>query len=340
VVGGTARPGSRRGLPGGVTVFANARITKQHHNPASHHECKNTRHRDSEATPHTAERYHTYYKTATMKGKSEFTEYEANQIRKLIRQKLLASTTEQKGIRNKIRDLNFYFSDFSDKKGYTVDDFELLIKAGQIKIIGKGSQITGKTNEIIKETPLMIKADPKVHNEDIEQKLIAIENFKHYNDLDPNVLDKNGFYCLILNINSRLPDKYQNILNKRKVKFLYIGKAEGQTLGERLEQEIEHKSPGTFFRSIGCVLNYPPMKGHLKGHSNQNNYKFSQSDTAKIVKWLKSNIRISIVENKGSYEIEKDLIGKYCPLLNDTHNPMKLQELKDDKDKCRKIARG
>jgi len=28
VVGGTARPGSRRGLPGGVTVFANARINK------------------------------------------------------------------------------------------------------------------------------------------------------------------------------------------------------------------------------------------------------------------------------------------------------------------------
>ena len=26
VVGGTARPGSRRGLPGGVTVFANATI--------------------------------------------------------------------------------------------------------------------------------------------------------------------------------------------------------------------------------------------------------------------------------------------------------------------------
>ena len=28
----------------------------QHHIPASHHECKNTRHRDSEATAHTAER--------------------------------------------------------------------------------------------------------------------------------------------------------------------------------------------------------------------------------------------------------------------------------------------
>jgi len=55
VAGGTACPGCRRGLPTGVTVFANAIINNQHHNPASHHECKNTRHRDAEATPHTAE---------------------------------------------------------------------------------------------------------------------------------------------------------------------------------------------------------------------------------------------------------------------------------------------
>jgi len=31
--------------------------SKQHHKPAPHHECKNTRHRDSAPTPHTAERY-------------------------------------------------------------------------------------------------------------------------------------------------------------------------------------------------------------------------------------------------------------------------------------------
>ena len=50
MAGATARPGFRRGPPGGVTVFANARINKQHHNPASYHECKNTRHRDAAAT--------------------------------------------------------------------------------------------------------------------------------------------------------------------------------------------------------------------------------------------------------------------------------------------------
>ena len=54
----TSRPAPLpRGTPLGVTVFANARINKQHHNPASHHECKNARHRDSTPTPHTAERY-------------------------------------------------------------------------------------------------------------------------------------------------------------------------------------------------------------------------------------------------------------------------------------------
>ena len=31
-------------------------LSNNHHNPSSHHECKNTRHRDSAPTAHTAER--------------------------------------------------------------------------------------------------------------------------------------------------------------------------------------------------------------------------------------------------------------------------------------------
>lgn len=275
-----------------------------------------------------------------MKGKREFSEEQAKQIRKLIKQKLLASTNEQKSIRNKIRDIKFFFSDFAEKKGYTVEDFDHLIRTGKIKITGGERSLKVELNELRKQPSENLNVNSTILDENIEQILIAAENFKQYSDLDTKILDSSGFYCVKLKNNSKLPEKYQNILDKRKIKLIYIGIAEGQTLRERLEQEIEHKSPGTFFRSIGCVLKYSPINGHLKGHSNQNNFKFSPSDTIEIVKWLKSNIDISIVKNTGSFEIEKEIIRKYCPLLNDTHNPMKLQELKDDKAKCRKIARG
>lgn len=73
-----------------------------------------------------------------MKGKKVFTVFEADQIRKLINQKVMASTNEQKGIRNKIRNLGFYYSDFSNsRKGYTVQDFDNLIATGEITISEK-----------------------------------------------------------------------------------------------------------------------------------------------------------------------------------------------------------
>ena len=275
-----------------------------------------------------------------MKGKSKFTEFEANQIRKLINQKLNASKNEQKTIRNKIRNLGFYYSDFSGKKGYTVQDFENLIKTGEIRIIGKE---VIENNIIEREAALnyqdSTKENPVVENKDIENELIINGKFCSIKDLNQDTLDSTGFYCIRLKENSRLPDRYQSILDQRKYKFIYIGKAEGQTLRERLAQELELKKPGTFFRSIGCVLGYLPEKGHLKGKSNQNNFKFSKPDKKEIIEWLRNNIELSIVKFEGDFSIESKLIGKYCPLLNDTHNPMKLQELKDDKDICRKIAR-
>lgn len=275
-----------------------------------------------------------------MKGKTEFTEFEANQIRKLINQKLMASSNEQKTIRNKIRSFDFYFSDFSSKKGYTVQDFDNLIKTGEIRISGK-KEFESKhiKQEPKNKTQTPTKKQPVNKNTDIEKDLIINGKFCSINDLNQDILNSTGFYCIRLKEDSKLPDRYQRILDKRKNRFIYIGKAEGQTLRERLAQELELKSPGTFFRSIGCVLKYFPIKGHLKGKSNQNNFKFSTDDKSEIIEWLRDNVELSIAKYTGDFDIESELIGKYYPLLNDTHNPMKLQELKNDKDKCRKIAR-
>lgn len=275
-----------------------------------------------------------------MKGKFEFTKNEIEQIKELINKKILASKNKQKSIRNKIRSLNFYFSDFSNKKGYTVQDFENLIKSGEIKIVGKGEIEEKKiAKHARKKTENSTITKPVVENKNIEKKLIENGKFYSIDNLNQEVLNSTGFYCIRLKTNSRLPDRYQSILDKRKYKFIYIGKAEGQTLKKRLSQELELKRPGTFFRSIGCVLGYLPMKGHLKGKSNQNNFKFTKNDKNEIIEWLRDNVELSIVKFNGDFNLESGLIEKYCPLLNDIHNPMRLQELKNDKDKCRKIAR-
>ena len=276
-----------------------------------------------------------------MRRKTEFTEFEANQIRKLINKKLIASNNEQKTIRNKIRSFGFYFSDFSSKKGYTIQDFENLIKTGVIRIVGQ--EITENLqieSEATINSQISKKINPIVENKEIENELIINGKFYSIKYLNQNILSSTGFYCIRLRENSRLPDRYQSILDKRKHKFIYIGKAEGQTLRERLKQELELKRPGTFFRSIGCVLKYFPIKGHLKGKLNQNNFKFSIDNKCEIIEWLRNNVELSIAKYSGDFNVESELIGKYCPLLNDTHNPMKLQELKDDKDRCRKIARN
>jgi hypoxanthine-DNA glycosylase len=58
-----------------------------------------------------------------MKGKSNFTKSEADSIIALIRKKVVADANQQKRIRDKIRALGFYASDFGIGGGYNEHDF-------------------------------------------------------------------------------------------------------------------------------------------------------------------------------------------------------------------------
>lgn len=66
-----------------------------------------------------------------MKSKQSFTKAEAEEIVRLINEKLKAEPTKQKGIRAKIRKMGFYASDYGFRDGYTVEQF-----LGVAKIIG------------------------------------------------------------------------------------------------------------------------------------------------------------------------------------------------------------
>lgn len=173
----------------------------------------------------------------------------------------------------------------------------------------------------------------------IINELIDETNFKNITDLNEEVLNRKGLYCIRLKVGSSLPERYQDILERRPHRCIYVGKAE-RTLRQRLEQELMHRRPGTFFRSIGCVLGYEPIAGHLLGMRNQNNYKFSTEITTEIIEWLGNNIEVSIINYDGNFGIEKSIIEILCPLLNIDNNPLVSQELKEDRQRCRDIARG
>lgn len=78
-----------------------------------------------------------------MPTKKKYTKQEATLIRALLREKARAVRNEQKGIRAKLRRLGFYITDFDQSySGFTVGDFEALIKKGMIIIVSPNSRVS------------------------------------------------------------------------------------------------------------------------------------------------------------------------------------------------------
>lgn len=67
-----------------------------------------------------------------MKGKSSFTPDEIDELKQLIEEKQKASSANQKTIRNKIRKIGFYASDFNLGDGYSFEDFSSVITEKKI----------------------------------------------------------------------------------------------------------------------------------------------------------------------------------------------------------------
>lgn len=272
-----------------------------------------------------------------MTGRDKFTLQEIEKLKGLVKEYSRAnSAADQKKVRVKLRNIGFYVSDFGIQN-ITPQVFEGLINKGNIKC----SNANLKTETPVFEKPIpILKPVKEIKHDAIEDQLIN-GVFRKASLIDSIVPDQTGFYCIRLAKDSKLPERYQSHLKDREHNIIYLGIAAGQTLYKRfLGQELRAKGHGTFFRSIGAVLGYTPERGSLINAANKNNYKFSKSDKAKIIDWINQNLEVNWVTFEGDFSIEAQWISKHCPLLNDTHNPLKLQELKIDKDNCRSIARS
>jgi hypothetical protein len=174
----------------------------------------------------------------------------------------------------------------------------------------------------------------------IEKLLLKERNFKSaalINDLVP--VNSCGLYCIrIANLN-RLPSPFDQYLRAKGHNIVYIGIARTCLNKRFLNQELRGKGHGTFFRSIGAVLGYKPLKGSLLGKANQRNYTFSLPEKTRIIEWINQNLLVNWISFSGDFEtLETQLITKYKPLLNLAKNPEALPELTALRTHCVAVA--
>ena len=175
----------------------------------------------------------------------------------------------------------------------------------------------------------------------ITEDLMTLKNFKRVKDLSEYMIPKNsGLYAIRIKDVNDFPLPFCNELINRKHDLLYIGIAT-KSLRERLwKQEFNHVSPATFFRSLGAILGFRPIKGSLYGKKT-NNYKFSKEDTENIKSWIKEHILVNfIIASSDLEDIESKLILTYKPLINIDKNPYKIKEISDLRAECLRIAKA
>tara|TARA_Y100001958_G_C21114597_1_gene460537 strand:+ start:29 stop:853 length:825 start_codon:yes stop_codon:yes gene_type:complete len=220
-----------------------------------------------------------------------------------------------------------------------------LLRKGLIKhAFQEGRKWLIPKSGVIKKTTYKKTSTPeqnKVKNSVSDLDFIKDEKaFISASNIDNYVPERAGYYCIrIKNINE-LPDFFSRELEKRGHNILYIGLASKSLKKRMLNQELRAKGHGTFFRSIGAVLDFRPQRGSLSGKKSKN-YKFNLTDQHKIIQWINENLMVhwTTVDFVDNNE-ETSLIHQHKPLLNIAKNPLSLNAIESLRKECLDIARA
>ena len=265
-----------------------------------------------------------------MKGKRVFTSAEIEAIKRLINRKVVASKEEQKRIRDEIRDVyGFYFSDFSSKKGYTVQDFQALIDSGEIIVSDSSNPSSQKTEtrEIIKRLKDdTADGDTLTRTYNLDESLNSFRKnlFDPLVDSESKIPDKSGNYIICLRKGSSLPavsgipefTKFENL------DVIYTGIASSSLRSRDYRQHFKGNNAGrsTLRKSLGVLFGYKKIPRDIDPDTGKT--KFSDADESKLSEWMIKNLIVFFLPNKEYNNLELDLINHFSPPLNlkDNHS--------------------
>ena len=250
-------------------------------------------------------------------------------------------------------------ADVVNQKKYYIKKDESLIAASQISARVKnykelfkkvGSQISlldasviAKANALkTPSTKLLSVSSGGLNTSDwslLEKMLLNVNNFKDCNQSENAIPDKPGIYCIRVKNLESFPENFAQELKVRNHNIIYLGIASKSLKKRFFNQELRAKGHGTFFRSIGAVLHFRPLKGSLSEKANKRNYKFTPEDEKKIINWIDNNLIVNWIEmSENLNEFETHIILKYKPLLNISKNTAAVPELSAIRAECVRIA--
>jgi len=268
-----------------------------------------------------------------MKGRNKFTQSEIDEIKRLIKAKESAGPDKQKGIRNLIRKIGFYYSDFrSQKEGYTVTDFQNLLNLREIIIVDRiksGLVLNSTTrsydfsnrNQIDLNSPNQANLTPLLSG-------LKKNRFDPSIDSERIIPNSAGNYLLCLKKGSSFPDKSNHpIMNEFDgLKVIYTGIA-SKSLRERdFKQHFTGNNAGrsTLRKSIGVLFGYKQIPRDKDPSSRKT--KFNHVDELELSRWMKDNLIMFYFPTLNFDKFEKPLIQHFNPPLNlkDNQNTINL----------------
>lgn len=268
-----------------------------------------------------------------MKGRKRFNQTEMEELKRLIKAKESATPDRQKGIRNLIRKIGFYYSDFrTQKEGYTLNNFEALIKSGEVTISHNSEDRTSKAVNY-KSLDLLPRNQNNLNSKTPNDLSSIFTTFKK-NRFDPtnfserNIPDYAGNYLICLKKGSRLPTKSYNPVMKEfdGLPIIYTGIASKSMRERDFRQHFTGNNAGrsTFRKSIGVLFGYKQVPRDKNPLSKKT--KFATTDELKLSQWMKNNLIMYCFPSLDFNNYEKLLIQHFNPPLNlkDNHNPINL----------------
>ncbi len=249
-----------------------------------------------------------------MKGKNTFTLSEISELRSLIKERIKADRSRQKGIRAKMRRIGFYGSDDFGITDMQPSAFERLISSGRIKVLGHGT--------------VQKKESAKQNLKETSNLTMTLKTFNNFTLFDPNkhtsndIPDNPGNYIVCLKNGSELP--YIEIPYEMKtyqgLNTIYTGIA-GKSLRKRdYKQHFIGNNAGssTLRKSLGSMFGY--VKIARDRDPSNGKTKFKESDEIKLSDWMQSNLVLYFKSNLNPNDLEDELISELNPPLNLSKN--------------------